>query len=453
MSSGDGWVDCRCGERHWGRHGAAGLLLVSGDGRVLLQQRAASQHAGTWALPGGARHREESAEDAAVREAAEEVGLDPGRVEVVDTSVDDHGNWSYTTVIATHRGVGDMRPVSETAAVRWVPIVVVEEYPLHPGFAAAWGQELHEQTATLLAADDASEKADDPDVRSREDAVTGWRFWWVDHRRRLQAARDLQLLQSNPWLNTTMRAVCIGRNVPDTPHPDEAPPVERCFCGIRVVQDPDGLLRYLRFSRHVRMHYAHISQIIPPMFENRAACEALTVPDAIGSVRGWGHCLPGRQDPVDTWRVERAELGGTLHLSAHLRQSAQEFAANYPTAQVVVGSKLGLAWLDEVERYQRKKWRPTKPPGVTYLGNMAQVNPQWAKRRESGPERYVAAWRAENEALGVRRNGTLTPAAVRDEMRAAGRYGVEVVVGASAATVQQTPLVPAIQGPMGIKWG
>jgi hypothetical protein len=30
-SSGDGWVSCRCGERHWGTHGAAGLLLACGS--------------------------------------------------------------------------------------------------------------------------------------------------------------------------------------------------------------------------------------------------------------------------------------------------------------------------------------------------------------------------------------------------------------------------------------
>jgi hypothetical protein len=35
---GDGWVQCDCGNKHWGLHGAAGLLLVR-DSMVLLQHR------------------------------------------------------------------------------------------------------------------------------------------------------------------------------------------------------------------------------------------------------------------------------------------------------------------------------------------------------------------------------------------------------------------------------
>jgi len=52
----DSWVNCSCHRRHWGAYGAAGLLLLDGDGRVLLQQRApASQHGNTWGIPGGAK--------------------------------------------------------------------------------------------------------------------------------------------------------------------------------------------------------------------------------------------------------------------------------------------------------------------------------------------------------------------------------------------------------------
>lgn len=42
----EGWVDCTCGGRLWGRSGAAGVLLLDGHGRVLLQRRAASGHHG-----------------------------------------------------------------------------------------------------------------------------------------------------------------------------------------------------------------------------------------------------------------------------------------------------------------------------------------------------------------------------------------------------------------------
>ena len=103
-----------------GVRGAAGLLLVS-DGWVLLQQRSpGSHHGGTWSIPGGAMRSGETAERAAVREAVEEVDLDPDLVDVVGSYVDQHGPWSYTTVIATHQGCGSMRSVTETAAVQWV---------------------------------------------------------------------------------------------------------------------------------------------------------------------------------------------------------------------------------------------------------------------------------------------------------------------------------------------
>ena len=78
---GNGWVECELGHRHWGLHGAAGLLLhtVDADGslRVLLQHRADwCHHGGTWGLPGGARDSHETVEEAALREAAEETSID-----------------------------------------------------------------------------------------------------------------------------------------------------------------------------------------------------------------------------------------------------------------------------------------------------------------------------------------------------------------------------------------
>ncbi|NCY10264.1 MAG: NUDIX domain-containing protein, partial [Actinobacteria bacterium] len=83
---GDGFIRCQCGHSHWGVHGAAGLLLVRTDlarPSVLLQLRAGWTHGGgTWALPGGARDSHEDVVTAALREAAEEVGVDHSRVEV-----------------------------------------------------------------------------------------------------------------------------------------------------------------------------------------------------------------------------------------------------------------------------------------------------------------------------------------------------------------------------------
>jgi 8-oxo-dGTP diphosphatase len=141
---GDGWTRCAQGHRHWGLFGAAGLLLrhadPDGTERVLLQHRALwSHHGGTWGILGGARNSDETALRAAAREAAEEAGVDPRGFAVVGEFVDDHGGWSYTTVVG--RAAAAVVPTAltpETLAVRWVAVDRMHELPLHPGFAASW---------------------------------------------------------------------------------------------------------------------------------------------------------------------------------------------------------------------------------------------------------------------------------------------------------------------------
>lgn len=141
---GDGWTQCGGGHRHWGLFGAAGLLLAAPDAdgvvRVLLQHRAAfSHHGDTWGVPGGARGAQESPEQAALREAAEETGLDPAQVRVGGAYVDDHGGWSYATVLGRAEGLLDVHAEDrESTAVAWVPLGDVGALPLHPGFASSW---------------------------------------------------------------------------------------------------------------------------------------------------------------------------------------------------------------------------------------------------------------------------------------------------------------------------
>ena len=142
---GDGWTECSQGHRHWGRFGAAGLLVVApperpgGPSYVLLQHRAAWSHDGdTWGVPGGARARAETAEQAAMRETVEETGLDVAQLQVVGTHVFDHGTWSYTTLVARAPGRLPVRPERESADLRWVEVDRVEELPLHGGFAGSW---------------------------------------------------------------------------------------------------------------------------------------------------------------------------------------------------------------------------------------------------------------------------------------------------------------------------
>lgn len=58
-----------------------GVFFVDGDGRVLLQRR---RDNGLWAGTGGALEPGETFEDAARREAYEELGLVPGRLELLN---------------------------------------------------------------------------------------------------------------------------------------------------------------------------------------------------------------------------------------------------------------------------------------------------------------------------------------------------------------------------------
>ncbi len=140
MRDGDGWTQCELGHRHWGVFGAAGLLVVAPGPLVLLQHRAAwSHHGDTWGVPGGARGSVETAVQTALREAFEETGLDQAGLEVLKEHPDDHGGWTYTTVVAradAPLSVHSLDP--ESTDVRWVPLRDVDSLPLHPGFAGSW---------------------------------------------------------------------------------------------------------------------------------------------------------------------------------------------------------------------------------------------------------------------------------------------------------------------------
>lgn len=179
---GDGWVTCGLGHPHWGRHGAAGLLLRSADQphrMVLMQLRVAwSHHGGTWGLLGGARDSHESAVDTALREAAEEADIDPGALDVVAAYVDDHDGWSYATVVAEAPTAFTVRPGNaETDELRWVPEPEVSALDLHPHFAVTWPTLRTVPGAPQVVVDAANV------VGSRPDG------WWRD---RLGAARRLR---------------------------------------------------------------------------------------------------------------------------------------------------------------------------------------------------------------------------------------------------------------------
>jgi 8-oxo-dGTP diphosphatase len=175
---GDGWVYCGQGHRHWGRFGAAGLLII-GDQHVVLQHRAEWTHeGGTWALPGGARDSHEDPVATALREASEEAGIEPSVVTPLGWWRDDHGGWSYTTVVAQARGhISPHAANTESTAIRWWASAEIDRLPLHRGLAGAWAR-LRQPPAPLRLVVDAANV-----VGSRPDG------WWHD---RLGAARRLR---------------------------------------------------------------------------------------------------------------------------------------------------------------------------------------------------------------------------------------------------------------------
>jgi 8-oxo-dGTP diphosphatase len=142
VTSGDGFITLADGSRRWGRFGAAGVLLrhrgADGDWYFLALRSAFTHKGGTWALPGGAIDRHETPEQAAVREFVEEIGVALDAYEIAHVYEDDHGGWSYWTVVVD---VTDRfeRPLSlnwETEDARWVRHEDLDELPLFDAFAA-----------------------------------------------------------------------------------------------------------------------------------------------------------------------------------------------------------------------------------------------------------------------------------------------------------------------------
>jgi 8-oxo-dGTP pyrophosphatase MutT (NUDIX family) len=226
LGSGDAWVEGPDGRRFWGTHGAAGLLVARADAGVLLQHRAEWSHfGGTWGLPGGARHRGESAREGAVREAEEEAGVPTALLRPRFLSLLDLRWWSYSTVVAGADEYFD--PVigdAESIEVRWIPVDDVAALPLHPGFAERWPQlrgDLFREPVVIVDAANV--------IGSRPDG------WWRDRPgaaarlvHRLEAltaagwpAAVLGLPHQTWWPSVTVVLEGAAKRMPDLGHPDD----------------------------------------------------------------------------------------------------------------------------------------------------------------------------------------------------------------------------------------
>jgi 8-oxo-dGTP diphosphatase len=144
--SGDGFVTLADGSLRWGRFGAAGVLVrcSGGDNQpwsYFLARRSEWCHqGGCWAIPGGALNQGESPVEGALREFTEEVGrvLDEAAFRVVEVHEDDHGGWSYwTVVVEVPEPFAAPEPLNwETAETGWVAHDRLAELELHRAFRA-----------------------------------------------------------------------------------------------------------------------------------------------------------------------------------------------------------------------------------------------------------------------------------------------------------------------------
>lgn len=130
----DGFVNCSCGQRHWGLAGAAGVLAWR-EGMVLAQLRAPwSISGGLWGFPGGAIGWSETPITGALREAREEAGLAGARIWATTTL--DHGPWSYTSVLAEAGPGQQARAMDrESSEITWLDWADFCSKDLHPAVA------------------------------------------------------------------------------------------------------------------------------------------------------------------------------------------------------------------------------------------------------------------------------------------------------------------------------
>ncbi|ACO46545.1 NUDIX domain-containing protein [Deinococcus deserti] len=101
----------------------AWLVVQDPVGRVLLGRRSGVTYAeGLWGLPGGRVERGEALAQAAVREAAEEVGLrvDPGQLEPLGAARYDLGEaHGVDFLFLTRTWEGEPAPLENTSEVGW----------------------------------------------------------------------------------------------------------------------------------------------------------------------------------------------------------------------------------------------------------------------------------------------------------------------------------------------
>jgi 8-oxo-dGTP pyrophosphatase MutT (NUDIX family) len=118
---------------------ASNLLVVNEVGELLLQRR---RDTGQWALPGGRQDIGETPSQCAVRECAEETGInarvtgvlgiysDPAHV--VEYTSNGEVRQEYEVTMIGEPLSGEPTVNDEASDVRWVPPADLDDYDIHP---------------------------------------------------------------------------------------------------------------------------------------------------------------------------------------------------------------------------------------------------------------------------------------------------------------------------------
>ena len=143
---------------------AVGAVVLDQD-RVLLVRRGQPPSEGKWSLPGGLLDLGERLEDAVAREVSEECGLRvqvlglcgvldrivPGEVKSDGSAAPVRYHWVIVDYVATVTG-GDLRPGSDAADARWVPLGELANYDTTVGLAPIIHRAVSLQQAFALQA-------------------------------------------------------------------------------------------------------------------------------------------------------------------------------------------------------------------------------------------------------------------------------------------------------------
>lgn len=128
-------IDCKnCGSVYYRNAKPCASVLPIKDGQVLLARRGQKPYKGAYDIIGGFMEVDEHPEQAAIREAKEETGLDVAITKLLGIYVDRYGDDGDYTLNLHYIGEvtgGNMQPMDDVAALEWVPI---EDVPLRGGF-------------------------------------------------------------------------------------------------------------------------------------------------------------------------------------------------------------------------------------------------------------------------------------------------------------------------------